>query len=88
MRGARGMQRLDIVSIGGTLEGNAMDYVYLSITSYTTLGVGDIYQKGALRIVTSADTLNGFVLITWSAAFTFPAMERFWELHRSTARSA
>jgi len=73
-------------AIGGALEGNALDFFYLSLTSYTTLGVGDVYPSGPLRIVTGIEGLNGFVLIGWSASFTYLAMERFWQAHRGRRR--
>jgi hypothetical protein len=80
------MQRLGLGAIGGALEGGALDFLYLSITSYTTLGIGDVYPTGPMRIVTSIEALNGFVLIGWSAAFTFPVVERFWAQHRNRAK--
>jgi hypothetical protein len=49
-----------------------MDHVYFSATCYTTLGLGDIAPIGAIRFLT------GFVLVTWSASFTFVEMQRFW----------
>lgn len=73
-------------AIGGALEGNAIDFFYLSLTSYTTLGVGDVYPSGPLRIVTGIEGLNGFVLIGWSASFTYLAMEQFWQAHRGRAK--
>lgn len=27
------------------------------------------------------ETLAGLVMVTWSASFTYPAMEKFWGLH-------
>lgn len=74
---------LGLGGISGALEGNALDYFYLSITTYTTLGVGDLYPTGALRVLTSVESLNGFVLIGWSASFTYLSMEKFWEVHRA-----
>ena len=80
------MQDAGLGAISGTTEGGAFDYLYLSLTSYTTLGVGDVVPTGALRVVTSIEALNGFVLIGWSAAFSYPAMERFWQMHRRRAK--
>jgi hypothetical protein len=78
----------------GTIEGvlgpggNYLDYFYFSLTSYTTLGVGDLYPTGPIRIVVGAEALNGFVLIGWSASYTFIAMQRFWRETRVTKGSA
>lgn len=80
------MERLGLGALAGTLEHNPLDYFYLSITSYTTLGVGDLYPTGVMRLVSSIESLNGFVLIGWSASFTYLEMERFWDRHRESAR--
>jgi hypothetical protein len=68
----------------GELEigGNYLDYFYFSLTSYTTLGIGDVYPDGPIRIVVGMEGLNGFVLIGWSASFTFLAMQRLWRKTR------
>lgn len=65
-------------SIGGAFRPGSLDFLYFSATNYTTLGVGDIYPRGALRIVAGVESLNGFLMITWSASFTYLAMQRYW----------
>lgn len=64
----------------GVLEGihadDPMSYLYYSTVVYTSLGLGDIYPAGHIRFITGIETLNGFMLITWSASFTFLAMNR------------
>jgi hypothetical protein len=82
------MQQLGLGAVGGQREGGALDFIYLSLSSYTTLGVGDVVPTGPMRIVTSVEALNGFVLIGWSAAFTFPVMERFWAQHNKRGEGA
>jgi hypothetical protein len=64
--------------IEGEFAATALDFFYFSITSYTTLGVGDAYPKGSLRILAGVEALNGFLLITWSASFTYLMMQRYW----------
>lgn len=64
--------------ISGMENGNFMDYVYYSSVVYTTLGFGDLLPVGAIRMLSAAEGLAGFALITWSASFTFLAMQRFW----------
>ena len=54
------------------------DYLYFSATSYTSLGLGDVYPQGATRLVTGVEALNGLVLIGWSASFSYLVMERLW----------
>ncbi len=57
---------------------DGMSYLYYSGVIYTSLGLGDIYPEGHIRFITAMETLNGFLLITWSASFTFLAMGRLW----------
>ncbi len=59
--------------------GGLFDLVYFSAVVYTTLGLGDLVPAGAIRLVTGMEALTGFVLITWSASFTFLEMQRFWK---------
>jgi hypothetical protein len=70
------------VSGAGHLEGLESDlmfeYVYFSAVVYTTLGFGDLIPSGALRLLTGVEGLIGLGLITWSSAFTFLQMQRYW----------
>ena len=56
-----------------------VDYAYFSTVAYTTLGLGDIVPVGAIRILAGSQSLLGFVLITWSASFTFLEMQTYWK---------
>ena len=56
-----------------------LDCVYYSAVCFTTLGLGDVVPAGPVRFLTGTETLTGFVLITWSASFTFIEMQRFWK---------
>lgn len=69
-------------ALGGAAAGTFRDFVYFSVTNYTTLGVGDIFPRGGLRVITGMESLTGLLMITWSASFTFIYMERFWRLDR------
>lgn len=62
--------------LAGELEGGFGDYVYFSMMSFTTLGVGDVYATGPLRIIAGFQALNGFVLIGWSASFAYVVMQK------------
>ena len=53
--------------------------LYFSAETYTSLGFGDLVPTGPLRLVAGVETLNGLLLIGWSASFTYLAMERFWD---------
>jgi hypothetical protein len=54
------------------------DYVYFSSATYSTVGFGDLAPVGPIRFLAGTEGLAGFVLITWSASFTYLEMERFW----------
>lgn len=65
------------------IEGSASlrDCLYFSVSSYTSLGVGDIVPVGPLRFVAGFEALTGLVLITWTASFLFIEMEKAWGRH-------
>ena len=65
---------------GGKFVDNFASYFYFSAESYTTIGMGDIYPLGPLRLITGVEALNGLLLIGWSTSFTFLAMQRYWSV--------
>ena len=69
---------LDLGTFQGAVVDDVMSYLYYSGVIYTSLGLGDIFPEGHIRFITAVETLNGFLLITWSASFTFLAMGRLW----------
>jgi hypothetical protein len=73
--------------IHGDTEGGIVDYFYFSITTFTTLGFGDVQPRGPVRLIAGFQSLNGLVLIGWSASFTYLSMERFWQDGPADARS-
>ena len=68
-------------SLAGTFGSTFFEYVYFSAVSYTSLGLGDVWPIGALRLITGLEALNGLILIAWSASFTYLSMEKFWVEH-------
>ena len=74
----------------GSFEGlpviSFMDYLYFSTGTYTSLGIGDIYPVGGLRLIAAVESLNGLVLIGWSASFTYLSMREFWPMHIASRR--
>lgn len=68
----------------GTIAGpeghDFSDAFYFSITSYTTLGIGDLYPTGELRLLSGMEALNGLVMVGWTASITYLYMEKFWHL--------
>lgn len=76
---------LDYLAIGtldGNFDGEVVDYLYFSASSYSSLGLGDIYPHGPIRLIVGMEALNGLLLIAWTASFTYLSMERFWDLHK------
>ena len=55
-----------------------LDYVYFSFITYTTVGYGDMVPRGPIRFIAATEALTGWVLLGWSASFTFLEMQRFW----------
>jgi Ion channel len=54
------------------------DFVYFSAETYSSLGIGDTYPMGDLRLLASVEVLVGLILIGWSASFTYISMTRYW----------
>ena len=52
-----------------------VDYFYFASETYTSLGYGDIYPVGNLRLLAGANTLAGLLLMAWSGAFLFGLVE-------------
>jgi hypothetical protein len=77
----------DLGNFGGKFSDSFSSYLYFSSETYTTIGLGDIYPLGSLRLITGIEALNGLLLIGWSASFTYLAMQKFWNIReRVSAR--
>lgn len=74
-----GYQLLQLGSLSGEAVETVQDYLYFSAVSYTSLGIGDIFPKDHLRLLTGVEALNGLLLIAWSGAFLFAMMNRLWD---------
>jgi len=75
---------VDVGDIVGAREFSAMDYFYYSAETFTALGSGDLSATGGLRLIASLEPLNGLVLIAWTGAFTYWAMEHYWHGKQAT----
>ncbi|MEP7186302.1 MAG: ion channel [Rhodanobacter sp.] len=64
--------------IQGIAAASLIDHVYFSAVTFTTVGFGDVIPAGPIRFLAGTEALAGFVLITWSASFTYLEMNRFW----------
>jgi hypothetical protein len=68
----------------GSLEGSIgnivtfFDYLYFSVSAYSTLGIGDVYPIGYMRFLTGLESVTGLMLIAWSATFFYFHMEKRW----------
>ena len=67
-------------NFGGNFVDSFSSYLYFSAETYTTIGLGDIYPVGALGLITGVEALNGWLLIGWSASFTYIVMQKFWQI--------
>ena len=70
---------LHVGNFAGIYVLHATDYFYFSAEAYTSLGVGNLYPVGDLRLLAGMETLNGLLLIGWSTSYTFLAMTRYWD---------
>jgi voltage-gated potassium channel Kch len=62
--------------------------MYLSFTTFTTLGYGDVTLQGPSRMLTGIEALNGVLLIGWSTALSFAVIRRVWERTERPRRSS
>ncbi|ANK82101.1 MULTISPECIES: potassium channel family protein [Alphaproteobacteria] len=69
---------LALGGFGGLAVAEPLDYLYFSIVSYTSLGLGDVFPSDHLRFITGVEALNGLLLIAWSGSFIYIAMARLW----------
>mgnify|MGYP003662162702 CR=1 FL=1 len=79
---------LELGSFGGLPVAEPLDYLYFSIVSYTSLGLGDVFPGAHLRFITGVEALNGLLLIAWSGSFLYIAMGRLWPWQPCTEPSA
>src|SRR5918999_1255496 len=71
--------------LGGEEPSGFFDYLYFSAVTFTPGGFGEKWAGGAIRFLCAVEALTGFVLITWSAAFTYLEMEKFWRSEKMTS---
>ena len=52
--------------------------IWQLLATYTTLEIGDLHPSGVMRLIAGVESLNGLVLIGWSASCTHLTMEELW----------
>ena len=53
--------------------------LYFSVTTFSTVGYGDIIIAEQWRLIAGLESANGFMLFGWSTAFIFEVMSRLYE---------
>lgn len=54
---------------------STMDYFYYAAETYSSLGYGDIYPLGDIRLLASVTPLIGLLLLGWSSTFLFSLID-------------
>lgn len=65
-------------AISGYNHIGLLDCVYFSAATYSTVGWGDLSAAGHIRFLAGTEALVGFMMITWSASFSYLIMARAW----------
>jgi hypothetical protein len=68
---------LDIGAFHGGPTMGALDYFYYAAEAYASLGYGDVYPMGAMRLIGAVAPLNGLLLLAWSGCFLFSMVEEW-----------
>jgi len=55
-------------AFSGTTKNIFLDIFYYSFNCYTTLGMGDVFATGPIRIIAVLESLIGLIMIAWSAS--------------------
>jgi hypothetical protein len=53
--------------------------LYFSMSSFTTVGFGDVYLDKNWRLLSSIESLNGFIMFGWATAFIFEIVSRVYK---------
>lgn len=65
-------------SLHGQIGSPVLGLLYFSAETYTSLGFGDVYPVGELRLMVGIEALTGLLMISWTASFTYLEMGRHW----------
>ena len=64
-------------ALEGRIDHEILDYVYFSVVSYSSLGLGDVYPVGGLQLLVGVEAITGLILIGWTITYTFIVTERY-----------
>jgi len=53
--------------------------VYFSLSTYTTIGFGDVVLRPGWRVLAPIEGLTGLLLVGWSTAFMFAVVNRMYD---------
>lgn len=67
----------DFGSMHGVHSNELISYVYFSGATYSSVGFGDVYVQGPLRMIATVEVLLGLILIGWSVTFTYLVTDKF-----------
>jgi hypothetical protein len=65
--------------LGGQFSNAPSAFLYFSLETYTSLGFGDVFPLGEIRMVAGMEALTGLLMISWTASFTYLEMSRYWQ---------
>ncbi len=63
--------------LAGTTGHGLLDYVYFSGVTYSSLGLGDVYPTGELRLLIAVEAILGLILIGWTITYTYLFTEKY-----------
>tara|TARA_R110002049_G_C9178700_1_gene563510 strand:- start:25946 stop:26380 length:435 start_codon:yes stop_codon:yes gene_type:complete len=66
--------------LSGDITNEFFEYIYYSIVSYTSLGLGDVWPHGPVRLLTGVEAINGLFLIGWSIMYSYPSLVKISSL--------
>lgn len=70
---------LELGSFAGEREFALIDYFHFSAETYTSVGYGDLYPVGPIRVLSSLEGLTGLLLVAWSGAFSYFTVQKLWD---------
>ena len=65
---------------------NVADALYYSISTFTTVGFGDLNLTERWRIFGATESMTGFLMIGWSTAFLVSVSTRLFAFERSVEK--